>query len=79
MNAVRIIILIAAAQLMPGSLLAFGDVTLYIDGAGVQQRKAAAKGYLEITLHPKVDLGSLRIFPADGSEILRVVTSPIKL
>jgi hypothetical protein len=49
-------------------------LTLYLDGARVEQRETARKGYLEISLPPGATFDSLRIAPDKGVEIRRVVT-----
>ena len=51
---------------------------LYLDGAQIEQRETARKGYLEIILPPAARPDSLRIAPGKGVEILRVVTAPLK-
>lgn len=53
-------------------------LTLYLDGAQIEQRETAVKGYLEINLPPGVRQESLRIAPGKGVDILRVVTAPLK-
>lgn len=52
-------------------------VTLYLDGAVVEQDASARKGYLEITLPPGARADSLRIKPQPGTDIIRVVTLPL--
>lgn len=71
-------LLLAFFLAAPADLLAAKAVTLYPDGATIEQRETASKGYLEIKMPPAADPESLRIAPAKGGEILRVVTSPIK-
>lgn len=51
-------------------------LTLYLDGAQVEQRETAIKGYLEINLPAGLRHDSLRIAPEKGVEIRRVLTSP---
>lgn len=70
--------LLAVLSALPADVFAARNVTLYLDGARVEQREAAVKGYLEIKVPPAADPDSLRIAPAKGGEILRVVTSPLK-
>jgi hypothetical protein len=55
------------------------SVTLYLDGARVEQSEIARKGYLEITVPAGAARDSLRIAPGKGVEILRVVTAPLQL
>lgn len=54
------------------------SITLYLDGAQIEQRESAKKGYLELYLPPDARMDSLRIAPANGAEILRVITAPLK-
>lgn len=53
-------------------------VTLYLDGAQIEQRETARKGYLEFNLPPTAQQDSLRITPGKGVDILRVVTAGLK-
>lgn len=59
---------------------AFSDraVTLFLDGAQVEQRESFRKGYLEVTVPPGALLDSFRIAPDKGVEIRRVITAPQK-
>ncbi|WP_243371447.1 DUF4140 domain-containing protein [Geotalea sp. SG265] len=66
---------VAAAVLL--ALPAFAadrSVTLFLDGARVEQAATAAKGYAEISLPPSVLPGSLRVRPPAGAAIDRVET-----
>ncbi len=54
------------------------SVTLYSDGAQVERRETAKKGYLEIYLPPDALQDSLRIAPGSGAEIVRVETAILK-
>jgi hypothetical protein len=67
------LLLAATADAFSGRAL-----TLYLDGAQVEQRESARKGYLEIIIPPGAVKESLRISPGKGVEILRVVTIPLK-
>ncbi|NVN98232.1 MAG: DUF4140 domain-containing protein [Geobacteraceae bacterium] len=78
MKPLWLILLFAVSLAAPADLLAARAVTFYLDGARVEQRETASKGYLEIKVPPAADQESLRIAPAKGGEILRVVTSPVK-
>lgn len=51
-------------------------LTLYLDGARVEQRETAIKGYLEINLPAGLRHDSLRVAPEKGVEIRRVLTAP---
>ncbi len=55
------------------------SLTLYLDGAQIEQRETARKGYLEITVPAAALKDSLKIAPDKGVEILRVSTAPQKL
>jgi len=70
----------ALALLLAASADAFAgrSLTLHLDGALVEQREIARKGYLEIPVPPGAIKGSLKIAPAKGAEILRVETIPQK-
>jgi hypothetical protein len=52
------------------------SVTLYLDGARVEQELESAKGYLEMPLPPGFLPQSLRIKPRSGGEIVRVEVVP---
>lgn len=78
MNRLSAIFFLAALIALPAEVFAGRSVTLYLDGARIEQREAAVKGYLEVKLPPSADQGSLRIAPSKGTEIIRVVTSPLK-
>lgn len=67
------LLLVTAANAFAGSSL-----TLYLDGAQVEQRQSARKGYLEINIPAGAAQNSLRIAPEKGVEIVRVVTTPLK-
>jgi len=54
------------------------SLTLYLDGALVEQRETARKGYLEISVPPAAIKESLKITPEKGVEILRVEKIPQK-
>jgi hypothetical protein len=54
------------------------SVSLYLDGAVIEQTASAKKGYLEIALPASVAADSLRIKPVGSAEILRVITAPLK-
>lgn len=51
-------------------------VTLYLDGARVEQELAAPKGYLECPLPEGYSAGSLRVKPLSGASVLRVELVP---
>lgn len=70
----------ALALFLPASADAFAgrSLTLYLDGALVEQRETARKGYLEISVPPAAIKDSLKIAPAKGVEILRVEKVPRK-
>lgn len=55
-----------------------GAISLFLDGALIEQTVVARKGYLEISLPVAADPDSLRIKPVGKSEILRVEISPAK-
>jgi len=71
--AVLIIFLAASGEAFAGRAL-----TLYLDGALIEQRETARKGYLEIQLPANAAKESLRIAPEKGVQILRVVMTPQK-
>jgi len=52
------------------------NLTLYLDGAEVEQREIATKGYLEITLPQGALKESLRVAPGKEVTIRRVLTTP---
>jgi hypothetical protein len=52
--------------------------SIYLDGAVIEQTAQARKGYLEILLPATLAVDSLRIKPVGSTEILRVVTAPLK-
>ena len=52
------------------------SVTLYLDGARVEQEGAAAEGYLECALPDSLTPGSLRVKPLGGGFVLRVELVP---
>lgn len=70
--------LLSLLSLSPSGADASRSLTLYPDGAQVEQHESAKKGYLEITVPPTTRQDSLRIVPGNGVEILRVVTVPLK-
>ncbi|GFO70796.1 hypothetical protein GMLC_43750 [Geomonas limicola] len=51
-------------------------ITLYLDGARVEQELAAQKGYLECPLPQSYTPGSLRVKPLAGASVLRVELVP---
>lgn len=51
-------------------------VTLYLDGAKVEQEVAAVYGYLEYALPDSLTPGSLRVKPLGGGSVLRVELVP---
>lgn len=51
-------------------------VTLYLDGARVEQELVAPKGYLECPLPEGYRAGSLRVKPLSGASLLRVELVP---
>ena len=73
-----LLILIASLSALPAVAHASRSLTLFPDGARVEQRETAKKGYLEITIPPAARQESLRIAPGKGVEILRVVTLQLK-
>ncbi len=56
-------------------LHAAGNISLFLDGAVVERVESARKGYLEISLPAAVRIGSLRIRPVFGTQLLRVETA----
>ena len=52
------------------------SVTLYLDGARVEQETQAAAGYLEYALPDSFREGSLRVKPLGGGSVLRVELVP---
>jgi hypothetical protein len=52
------------------------SVTLYLDGARVEQEVAALDGYLEYALPDSFNPGSLRVKPLAGGSVLRVELVP---
>jgi hypothetical protein len=52
------------------------SVTLYLDGASVEQEVAAPAGYLEYALPDSFQEGSLRVKPLGGASVLRVELVP---
>jgi len=52
------------------------SVTLYLDGARVEQEVAAVNGYLEYALPDTLMPGSLRVKPLGGGSVLRVELVP---
>jgi hypothetical protein len=61
-----------------GEAFAGRTLTLHLDGAVVEQRETARKGYLEILIPPGSIKESLRIAPGKGVQLIRVVTTPQK-
>jgi hypothetical protein len=68
----HILVMVAAVFLAIPAFAADKAVTLYLDGARVEQKTSAAKGYAEVTLPASVLPDSLRIKPPVGATIDRV-------
>lgn len=71
-------IVAACFSLLPSVCCAASSVTLYLDGAVVEQSESARKGYIEIPLPPSARTDSLKIKPKQGTTINRVVVTPRK-
>ena len=69
---------IFALLLCPSASSAGSSVTLYLDGAIVEQVESTRKGYIELLLPPSVRADSLKIKPKPGTTINRVVVTPRK-
>lgn len=63
---------------IPSVCFAGSSVTLYLDGAIVEQVESARKGYIEILLPPSARPDSLKVKPKQGTTIDRVVVKPRK-
>jgi hypothetical protein len=64
--------------LVPWSASAARSLSLYLDGALVEQQEIAQRGYVEFSLPAGAAPESLRIRPESGVTIARVLTSPRK-
>jgi hypothetical protein len=62
----------------PSASSAGSAVTLYLDGAIVEQSESARKGYIELLLPPSARTDSLKIKPKPGTTISRVVVKSRK-
>jgi len=62
----------------PSASSAGSSVTLFLDGAIVEQAESARKGYIELLLPPSARPDSLKIKPKPGTTINRVVVKPRK-
>jgi len=62
----------------PAASSAGSSVTLFLDGAIVEQAESARKGYIELLLPPSARPDSLKIKPKPGTTISRVVVKPRK-
>ena len=71
----RLVLLLLFLHAAPLSAAA-KSVTLYLDGAKVEQEGRGARGYLEVRLPPSVRAGSLRVKPLGGGRVLRVEVVP---
>jgi hypothetical protein len=72
--------LIAIILLLAGTAVAAErNVTLFLDGAKVEQRFVVNGGYLEIPLPAGLKPGSLRLVPQAATRIERVETVPARL
>lgn len=78
MKGLTALTLLALLTVSSSDLFAGRALTVHLDGAQVEQREAARKGYLEITLPAGAVKESLRISPEKGAEILKVATMPLK-
>jgi hypothetical protein len=74
----RIALLSFLFVLAPLPAFAARSLTLYLDGALVEQQESALKGYLEFSLPAGATPDSLRIRPERGVAIVRVLTAPRK-
>jgi hypothetical protein len=63
---------------LPSVSAAGSSVTLFLDGAIVEQAESARKGYVELLLPPSARPDSLKIKPKPGTTINRVVVKPRK-
>jgi hypothetical protein len=63
---------------IPSICRAASSVTLYLDGAIVEQSESARKGYIELLLPPSARTDSLKIKPKPGTVISRVAVTPRK-
>ena len=74
----RLILFCCGILLLPCQPAAAGQrsVTLYLDGARVEQEAQAANGYLEYALPDSFTPGSLRVKPLAGGSVLRVELVP---
>jgi len=59
---------------LAGSASAENRITFYRDGALLQQEAGAARGIIDIPLHPRLIEHTLKIIPAHGTTIQRVET-----
>lgn len=53
-------------------------VSIFLDGAVIEQTTSVKRGYLEVVLPASVVADSLKIKPVGSAEILRVITAPLK-
>ena len=74
----RLIMLCCGFLLLLGQAAWAGQktVTLYLDGARVEQDAAAVAGYLEYALPEAFTPGSLRVKPLEGASVTRVALVP---
>lgn len=78
--AMRVLTALAGIFLLAGTAVAAErNVTLFLDGAKVEQRFAVTGGYLEIPLPAGLKPGSLRLVPQAATRIDRVETVPARL
>ncbi len=76
----RVLVVIFAMFLLAGSAgAAEKRVTLFLDGARVEQSHAANGGFLEISLPAGMKPGSLRLVPQGATRIERVDVVPARL
>lgn len=74
----KIVLSALLLALAPLPAAAAKQLSLYLDGAVVEQQETARKGYLEFSLPPGARPESLRIRPGSGVAILRVQSVPQK-
>lgn len=76
----RVLIVIVAVFLVAGTAAAAEKrVTLFLDGARVEESHSAKGGYLEISLPAGLKPGSMRLAPQAATRIERVETVPARL
>jgi len=76
MSLLKPVLLICLIAFAPLPASAARNLTLYLDGALVEQQESAIKGHIEFSLPAAATPESLRIRPAGGVSIVRVLVTP---